>query len=162
MQNYGYWNIISDRKDKIERTMAKTTKFFSAMLETNKNIVDFINANEKEFCYTTFSDCLNSFLNRYQVKKADVINRSYINQIYGYQIFAGTKNPSRDKIISLMIAFPLSVSDGNTLLKSAKMAELYSRDKRDAVFIFALNNKLPIEDVNELLFSLNIKTLTYE
>ena len=143
-----------------KQTMKKQTDELMQILAKNQNIVEFINHNGEEFSKVTLPECLSWLLSQYNIKKSDVINRSEVHQIYAYQIFAGTKKPSRDKLLALMFGYMLSVEDGNMLLKSAGLSNLYPRDKRDAVIIFGLNNKLHIRDVDDLLFELNLETIS--
>jgi len=140
--------------------MKKRTEELMQMLEKNQNIVAFVRSHDGEFSQMTLPEYLSRLLSQYDIKKADVINRSGLNQIYAYQIFAGTKKPSRDKLIALMFGYGLSVDDGNTLLKSAGLSNLYPRDKRDAVIIFGLRNKLEISEVDDLLFELKLDTVS--
>jgi len=140
--------------------MKKRTEELMQMLEKNQNIVEFVNSHNEEFSKMALPECLSWLLSQYDKKKSDVINRSGLNQIYAYQIFAGTKNPSRDKLIAIMFGYELSVDDGNMLLKSAGLSNLYPRDKRDAVIIFGLNNKLNIGEVDEALFDLGLEIIS--
>lgn len=137
--------------------MKKHTEELMRILEKNQNIVEFVNSHDEEFSKIALPECLSWLLSQYNIKKSDVINRSGLNQIYAYQIFAGTKNPSRNKLIALMFGYTLSVSDGNMLLKSAGLSSLYPRDKRDAVIIFGLSNRLSINEVDDLLFELSLE-----
>ncbi|MDR1630674.1 MAG: XRE family transcriptional regulator [Oscillospiraceae bacterium] len=139
--------------------MKKRTEELMQILEKEQDIVSYIHYNNEDLSSKTLSECLSEFLAQYDMKKADVINRSGLNQIYAYQIFAGTKNPSRDKVIALMFGFMMSVDDGNVLLRAAGMSDLYPRDKRDAVVIFGLNNALDVEEVDDLLFELGEQTI---
>lgn len=139
--------------------MNKTTEELLCMLQKSKNVVQLIKENDNEFRKLTFIEYLEHFLNQYGVNKSEVINKSKLNQIYAYQIFAGTKKPSRDKIIALMFGYPLSVSDGNLLLISAKMSALSVRNKKDAIIIFGLTNKLNIYEIDDLLFELGEETI---
>ena len=43
---------------------------------------------------------------------------------YAYQLFNGTRKPSRDKVIQLAFGFGLSVDDTQELLKVARQAPL--------------------------------------
>jgi len=140
--------------------MKKQTEELMRMLEKNQNIVEFVNSHDEEFSKMALPECLSWLLSQYDMKKSDVINRSGLNQIYAYQIFAGTKNPSRDKLIALMFGYELSVDDGNMLLKSAGLSNLYPRNKRDVVIIFGLNNKLNIGEVDEALFDLGLEIIS--
>ena len=141
--------------------MKKRTEELMRMLEKglpaqDQNIVALINSHAEEFSKVPLPECLSGLLLQYNMKKSDVIKRSGINQIYAYQIFAGTKSPSRDKLIGLMFGFMLSVNDSNRLLKSAELSNLYPRDKRDAVIIFGLHHQLNIHEVDDLLFELDL------
>ena len=48
--------------------------------------------------------------------KIEVIRISQLNQIYGYQIFAGARLPSKDKIIAIALAMKLDVDTVQRLL----------------------------------------------
>ena len=45
-----------------------------------------------------------------------VIRRSRLNQTFAYQILAGTRNPSRDKLVQLAFGLQLDVDDCSELL----------------------------------------------
>lgn len=140
--------------------MKKRTEELMQMLEKNQTIMEFINNNNDEFFKMTLAECLSWFLSEYDIKKSHVINRSGMNPVYAYQIFAGTKKPSRDRIIAFMFGFLLSVEDANRLLQSAGFTNLYPRDKRDAIIIFGLHNKLNINEVDDVLFEFNLETIS--
>lgn len=67
-------------------------------------------------------------------------------------IFQGKKYPSRDKIICLTFGFEMTVEETQTLLKQAGYQELYPRDQRDALLLFAIEKKMNILDANFLLY----------
>ena len=140
--------------------MKKRTEQLMQMLEKNESIAEFIADNSAEFSKKTLCECLDWLNSKYNVKKSDVIKSSGLDQIYAYQIFAGSKNPSRDKLVALMFGYSLSVSDGNMLLNCAGLSPLYPRSKRDAIIIFGLNNKLSINEIDDLLFELNQETIS--
>jgi hypothetical protein len=129
------------------------------LLTKHQDISDFISCNNEEFTPMTLKECLLRFLSQYNVEKSDVIKRSGLNQIYAYQIFAGTKKPSRDKLIALMFGYMLTLDDGNMMLKAAGLSGLYPRDKRDAVIIWGLKNELDINEVDDLLFEIKEETI---
>lgn len=62
----------------------------------------------------------------------------------------------------MSLAFSLGLNNEETvrLLKIAKVGALYPRNKRDAVIINCLENGKSVEDVNIILDSLKIDTLT--
>ena len=108
---------------------------------------------------SSLSEHLNLLLSQKGIKKADVVRGSLLDRAYVYQIFSGEKTPSRDKLIA--IAFGLKLSDDETqkMLKISGNRELYARDKRDALILFALQHKKTIWDTNELLYSHNLTVL---
>ena len=123
-------------------------------------IKKFIERNESEFVSEPLHDILNRLLKEKNMKKSEVVARSSLNRIYGYQIFAGKRIPSRDKLIALCFGFKLNVEETDKLLKSAGFSELYARNKRDALIIFAINSRKSIFAANELLFENEFDILT--
>ncbi len=65
------------------------------------------------------------------------------------------KNPSRNKLLALAVAMKLNIEECQKLLKFGGVNELYPRNRRDAIIIFALTKKLSIFELNELLFDLD-------
>lgn len=74
---------------------------------------------------------------------------------YAYQIFSGTKTPTRDKVLMLCIGFSLAVEETQRLLKITGYAQLYSKDERDNVILFGLTKKLSIIEINDILYEMN-------
>ena len=86
--------------------MKKRTEELMQMLSTAGTLETYWAENREELLDVSLGTYLHQLLQQYSVMKNEVINRSGLNQIYGYQIFAGTKQPSRDKLIALIFAFP--------------------------------------------------------
>lgn len=91
--------------------------------------------------------------------KADVIKRSEINEIYGYQILSGKRFPSRNKLISLCVGAEFSISETNDILRIAEYSPLFPKIKRDSVIIFCMKKKYPVWKINEELYDHNLQTL---
>lgn len=123
------------------------------------DIEDFLKKNKRQMLTCTLSEYLNALLSQKGISRADVVRGSLLDRAYVYQIFSGEKTPSRDKLIA--IAFGLCLSDGQAqkMLKLSGNRELYARDERDAVILFALQQKKSILETNELLSLHNLKTL---
>jgi len=88
-----------------------------------------------------------------------VVRRSNLNKAYVYQIFLGKKYPSRDKVIALAFGLGLDAEETQMLLKQAGYRELYPRDPRDTLLLYAISQKMTIIDTNELLYDHNIEVL---
>ncbi|HPT77536.1 MAG TPA: helix-turn-helix transcriptional regulator [Candidatus Atribacteria bacterium] len=130
------------------------------MLSTAHDIGYFLEDNKDRFVEPDFTACLNELLREKRLTIAQVVARSGMSQSYCYQVFKGIRMPSRDKIIQIGIGMGLSLSEVNKLLRTAGKLELYCKYKRDAVIIFAINNKLTFMDLEELLYEKGLDTLS--
>ncbi len=128
-------------------------------LKTAANIEDYLSGNKKYMLSHNLPEHLEMLLSQKGLRKADVVRGSLLDRSYVYQIFSGEKTPSRDKLIA--IAFGLHLSDVETqkMLKLSGNRELYARDERDAMILFALHQKKSVFDVNELLFNHDLPVL---
>ena len=141
----------------------KTTDELLKILQNKENIQAYINENSDEMLDVNLSEYLKQLLEKYKITKNEAIKNSRLDQIYGYQIFSGVKsNPSRDKLIQLIFGIGLELKDAQRLLKIGRAGELYSRNRRDSIIIFALNKKLDIDKCDDLLFEMNEKTIISE
>lgn len=96
------------------------------------------------------------------LKKSTVIKNADLDRTYAYEILRGDKKPSRDKILQLCIGANLSLEETNKALKIGDCGELYPKILRDSILIFAINKKLDIIKVNDLLYSYNELSLGEE
>ena len=108
---------------------------------------------ETEDAKTSFSKMVNSMLTEQNMTPADLQRKSGIARTYIYQILDGTRNPGRDKVIAVALALKADIDVTQRMLKVTGNAILYPKDKRDAVIIFAVNKKMTVTDVNNLLES---------
>lgn len=69
------------------------------------------------------------------------------------------KNPGRDKVLALCLAAQMNYDETQRALVLADVGKLYPRRKRDSIIIFALNQKLTVQQTNELLYAENEKIL---
>lgn len=94
--------------------------------------------------------------------RVEVVRRSGIERSYGFQLFQGTKRPSRDKVIQLAIGFGMDYDETQELLKHSRHSSLYPRFRRDAAIIFSLNKHLSFTETQELLAGIDTATLGKE
>ena len=109
--------------------MKKRTEELMQMLSSADTLEQYWKETQDERLDMSLASYLHQLLQQYGLKKNEVINRSGLNQIYAYQIFAGTKQPSRDKLIALVFAFPLTCMDAQRLLRVGGVSELVSPDQ---------------------------------
>ena len=128
-----------------------TTDKLTDILKNASNYNEFLDSahiSQKGISLTEYFDYL---FDQRQCKKADVIRNALIDPYYAYQILRGEKNASRDKLIQIALAFPLTVKETQLLLYLGGHQKLYIKNKRDSVFLFALEKNLTMEQISELL-----------
>lgn len=125
----------------------------------NSSLEAYLKENQNELIENPLCTYLNALLEEKKLKKSEVIKKSDIDQIYAYQIFSGTRVPSRDKLIALCLGMELTLEETDTLLKYAGYATLYPRNKRDSVIISAIKNGQSRYDVDDILFDLGLSPL---
>ena len=67
--------------------------------------------------------------------------QSGMSEIYLHQIFAGHRNPSRNRLLCLCYGLSASIDETQELLKLSGMAQLYPKRKRDAIIYYGLLHK---------------------
>ena len=88
-----------------------------------------------------------------------IIRQSMIERTYGHQLFNGTRNPSRDKVIQLAFGFGLDVEATQKLLVAAQKSPLYPKIMRDAAVLYSINHKKNILETQDLLQDLGLSLL---
>lgn len=116
-------------------------------LEALSDYISTIDGNNPD----SFSEYLQTLLKEKEVNASELIKRSRIERTYCYQILNGRKRPGRDKIIAIALALNLNVDETQKILRIAKEGDLYAKDKRDCILIFAINHKYNLIDTNQLL-----------
>ena len=137
----------------------KTTDELAHEISRSDNILDYFAENRGEMQIDSLPEYLERWLKRKDCTKADVVRRSNLNKAYVYQIFLGKKYPSRDKVIALAFGLKLDGKEVQVLLKQAGYRELYPRDPRDALLLYAIGHHKGIIDANEILYDHNIEVL---
>lgn len=125
----------------------------------NKSSLDkYISSNSEHDTYE-LSEYILEISTSKGYSKSDIIRNSEIYRSYGYQILNGKKSPSRDNLLKICIGNKFNLEQTNRTLTLAKLGVLYAKDPRDSIFIYALNNKLNIINVNIILSDHNFKLL---
>lgn len=138
--------------------MAKSTGELFTELKDDKDLSGYLQRNREEFTLP-LSDYLEKLLAAKNLSKKDIIDRAGLNREYVYHIFSGLKkNPSRPKLLALAIAMELNLEEVQYLLRYAGLGLLYPRNQWDAVIISAVNQKLSVDQTNDLLYRLGEKT----
>lgn len=128
-------------------------------LNNSNNLDEYFKQNQEYFLDSTISDYLYNVFAEKCLIKSRVFRKAEIDEIYGYQIFSGKKNPSRNTLIAICIGARFTINEIQTALKIAGYATLYSKSKRDSIIIFGINNSKEVREINEMLFDQNEDTL---
>ena len=101
----------------------------------------------------SLKDVLYEMMQRRGLSPKDMIQRCGIERSYYYHILNGNKRPSRNMILRIGFCMHADLAEMERLLRMADAAKLYPRVRRDALLIFAIQQKYTMEAANELLRS---------
>lgn len=136
--------------------MKKSTGELLELLKKSSNAASYMeNASNDLIKKIPLAEYLTDLITSRTVSKSDLIRRSGLDRGYVYDILSGKKTPSRDKVLAICYALPLTADETQQLLKSTGYAPLYARIERDSILLFGLEHRLSITDMNELLYEMN-------
>ena len=108
----------------------------------------------------TLPEYLSQLLQEKGLIRAEVVRAAGINDTFGYQIFMGQRNPSRDYLLALCFAMRLTLKEADRLMQAAGVNELYCKNRRDAIIIFCLTRGLTLQEADEELYRLGETTIS--
>ena len=103
---------------------------------------------------------LNNLLHEHGLTVQDVVVGCNLDRSYAYQLFNGTRKPTRDFLLKLSFLLGLPEDQVQRLLKIAGRQPLYARNRRDAAVLYGLTHGLTAEETDDLLRQLCEKGLT--
>ncbi len=139
--------------------MSKNTADLLRELQSCTSFQRFYQENAAYLPKRSLSAYLEELVKKYDIKKADAIRRSELNEIYAYQIFSGVRVPERKKLLSLAVGMEIDLDEVQKLLKCSGYAPLYAKNEFDCVIIFGICKKLSVMQINEMLFDYGMPTL---
>lgn len=139
--------------------MRKKTADLLEELKCCSDFTAFYNENAEQLPRVKLSDELSILLEKHGLIKFDVIQRSELSEVYGYQIFSGLRIPERKKLLCLLIAMNLSLDDVQSLLKKTGYSQLYAKNEFDCILIYGICKKLSVADINNMLYEYLGETL---
>ncbi len=117
-------------------------------IKSSKSFSEFWKRHKKRIVHHPLSEYLCELLDEKGLKRSDVVVRTGLDKAYVYQIFAGKKHPSRDKLITIAFGIKLSEEETQRMLKLSGLRELWPKDERDALLLFAIRRGMSLEDVH--------------
>ena len=137
----------------------KNTDDLQNELSAAPNLSGFLYANKEQFINENFADMLLKMFQKSGLSKAALAKRAGTSEVYLYQIFSGERTPSRDRTICLCYGLSATLEETQELLKCSGLAQLYVKNRRDAIIIYGLAHKMELDEINDRLFAEEEATL---
>ena len=137
----------------------RTTDDLQMELMTRADLQGFLQDNQAELVELNMAQALQALFTTRQMTKAALADEAHMSEVYLHQIFAGRRRLSRDRMMCILFALHASVEEAQTLLKRSGLAPLYARDRRDAVLLHGLAQKLDLYAVDAMLIQERLEPL---
>ena len=119
----------------------------------------FLSENQDSFNRDSICELLNRLFQKRRISKATLAKQSGMSEVYLHQVFSGRRNPSRSRLLCLRFGLNASLEETQELLKQCGFAQLYPKDRRDAIILYGILNGMDLFGVNDKLFAENEETL---
>lgn len=119
----------------------------------------FLSDNQESFISGNVCGLLNQLFQKRKCSKAALAKQSGMSEVYLHQVFSGRRNPSRNRLLCLCFGLNAKLEEAQELLKLCGLAQLYPKNKRDAIIQYGLLNGMSLFAVNDKLFGENEETL---
>lgn len=119
----------------------------------------FLAENQENFENGSVGDLLRQLFRKRKISKAALAKQSGMSEVYLHQVFAGRRNPSRNRLLCLCFGLTATLEETQELLKQCGLAQLYPKNKRDAILLYGIVNGMDLFAVNDKLFAENEETL---
>ena len=135
-----------------------TEKLLDELLEA-PTLDGFMSEHAGELANRSLADYLTELLEAKHLERAAVVRMANLNETFGYQIFKGTRRPTRNKVLQIAFAMALTLRETNRALEAAGVSALYSKNRRDAIIIFCIDRGCSLQKVNEELYRFGEETI---
>ena len=137
----------------------KTTSDLRQELMEDNSIDTYLQGNAALFVNQDVVALLTELYEQKHLTKAALARQAGMSEVYLHQVFAGRRNPTRDRLLCLCIGLEATVDETQQLLRQAGYAQLYPRVRRDAIILHAIAHGIALPLVNDKLYEENEKTL---
>ena len=107
----------------------------------------------------TLASYLDELLEAKGLQRSRVVRMADLNETYGYQIFMGTRHPTRNKVLQIAFAMALTLRETNRALGLAGTNALNCKDRRDAIVAFCIDRSYSLQKANEELYRFGEETI---
>ena len=137
----------------------KDTNNLQQELMEAPSLDQFLSENQDSFNRDSICELLNRLFQKRRISKATLAKQSGMSEVYLHQVFSGRRNPSRNRLLCLCFGLNASLEETQELLKQCGFAQLYPKDRRDAIILYGILNGMDLFGVNDKLFAENEETL---
>ena len=138
---------------------SKSTNDLNEELMQESNIDAYINDNRQFFSDQSISELLTELHEKKSISKAALARKAGLSEVYLHQVFAGRRNPSRDRLLCICVGLGVTLEETQRLLTQASYAQLYPKIKRDAIISHGIVHHTELNEINDKLFAEGEKTL---
>lgn len=138
--------------------MKDTNNLRRELMET-ATLDQFLSENQDNFNRDSICELLNRLFQKRRISKATLAKQSGMSEVYLHQVFSGRRSPSRNRLLCLCFGLNASLEETQELLKQCGFAQLYPKDRRDAIILYGILNGMDLFAVNDKLFAENEETL---
>ena len=138
--------------------MIDTNNLWQELMES-PNLDQFLSEHEGNFQTGSVCDLLNQLFQKRRISKAALAKQSGMSEVYLHQVFAGRRNPSRDRLLCICVGLGITLDETQRMLTQGGYAQLYPRTRRDAIISYGVVHQLPLGEINDKLFAEQEKTL---
>lgn len=138
--------------------MKNTNDLRQELMET-ADLSRFLSENRENFSSGDLCALLNRLFQKHGLSKVELAKRAGMSEVYLHQVFSGRRNPSRSRLLCLCFGLNATVEETQELLKQSGLAQLYPKNKRDAIILYGIANGMSLFAVNDRLFAENEETL---
>lgn len=139
--------------------MVKDTKEIVEELGLCPDFKTFYDENKEYMVKENLSALLEKLIQKYSLKKSQIIRSAEMSEVYAYQIFSGLRVPERKKLLCLAVAMELPLDDVQMLLKCAGYSTLYVKLPFDSIILYGICKRLSVIKINEILYEYGLETL---
>ena len=137
----------------------KSTSELIEELMSEPNIDSYINDNEPLFSDKSIAELLSELYVKKNISKAALARKAGMSEVYLHQVFAGRRKPSRDRLLCLCIGLEATLDETQRILVQASYAQLYPKNKRDAIISHGIIHGTDLPAINDTLFTADEDTL---
>ena len=131
----------------------KTTDDLSNELMSEASIKSYLKDNRPYFSNKSIAELLEALYSKRKISKAALARKSNMSEVYLYQVLSGRRKPSRDRLLCLCIGLEATLEETQRILLQASYAQLYPKNKRDAIISHGIIHHTPLMEINETLLA---------